>query len=302
MVIPNYNARDMLAQCLTSIYANPPRHSLEVLVIDDASSDDSAELVRARFPNVRLLVNERNRGQSVSNNRAARESTGRLLHFVNNDIEFHPGAIDALATFLDGRPDVGATGSLLFNPDGSLQGAVKPLPSARTALFGRRSYISKLFPGNRFSRQEVVDWRSASGEPFEIGFVHGASLMLRRDAYFAAGGFDVRLFNFDDADLCKRIHDLGLKVYCIPASKVTHYEHGGGSGYSVRQRFWRVWRFHQDVWRYFRKHHSRGAWDPMNLLVSSFLVARFIASFALQLVRETKVPIPWLARTPRHSG
>jgi GT2 family glycosyltransferase len=119
IVIPNYNARAMLERCLESIYSHPPHHSLEVIVVDDASSDGSAAMVRTRFPQARLFVNERNRGQSVSNNRAARESSGQLLHFVNNDIEFHPGAIDELATFLDDHPDVGAAGSLLFNPDDS---------------------------------------------------------------------------------------------------------------------------------------------------------------------------------------
>jgi GT2 family glycosyltransferase len=178
---------------------------------------------------------------------------------------------------------------------------VKPLPSARTALFGRRSYLTRLFPGNRFSRQELLDWRAAAGQPFPAGFVHGASLMIRRETFFAAGGFDPRLFNFGDADLCKRMAELGAEVYCVPRSEVTHYEHHGGSGYSARQRLWRVWRFHSDVWRYYRKHHSRGAWDPMNALVLLFLLARFAGSFALQVMQEARMPAPQAAQPTRRA-
>jgi GT2 family glycosyltransferase len=235
-------------------------------------------------------VNGTNRGQSISSNRAAAESTGRFLLLANNDIEWHPGAIDELATFLEEHPDVGAAGSLVLNPDGSLQGGAKPLPSAKTALFGRRSIITRMFPRNRFSRQQLLDWRATAGEPFPVGFVHGASLMFRREVFFAAGGFSSQLFNFGDADLCSRVSKLGKAIYCVPASRVTHYEHHGGSGYRVRQRFWRVWRFHLDVWRYYRMHYSRGAWDPTNVPVALFLAARCAASFTLQLIREARMP------------
>lgn len=295
-MIPNYNAREMLARCLRSIYRNPPRRTMELIVVDDASRDGSAEMVRDRFPAARLLTTERNRGQSYANNRAARQSSGRYLLFLNNDTEFLPGAIDALASFLDTRPGAAAAGSVQLNPDGTLQGAAKPLPSVRTAFFGRRSPITRLFPRNPLSRQELLDWRAERGEPFRVGFVHGASIMIRREDFFAIGGFDPYLFNFSDADLCKRLHDRGREVYCVPESVVIHDEHRGGSSHSLRQRFWRVWRFHADVWRYYRKHHSRGRPGPLDAPVALFLAIRFLGSASLQVVAEAQQAARWAAR------
>ncbi|HZT05507.1 MAG TPA: glycosyltransferase family 2 protein [Chloroflexota bacterium] len=287
VIIANYNAREMLARCLASLQRHAPERSFEVLVVDDGSTDGSDRMVRSSFPDVLLLANSQNFGQSYSSNRAAREARGAYLYFANNDVELFPQTVDALASFLDDHPESAAAGSLLLNPDGSFQGGAKPLPSARTALFGRRSYITKWFPGNRFSRGEILDWRATSGEPFRVEFVHGTSVMIRRDAFFAAGGFDERLFNFGDADLCRRLQGQG-HVYCVPASRVVHYEHSGGSGHNFRQRCWRVWRFHQDVWRYYRKHHSRGLLDPLAPIVAGLLAARCLVSYAIQGALEVE--------------
>src|SRR5215471_6973795 len=170
VIIPCYNARGVLAACLDSILNHPPALRFEVIVVNDASTDGTPEMVRARFPSVRLLDNPRNLGYSRATNRGIGESRGRFVLLVNSDVEFLPGAIDRLASHLENHPEVGAAGTLLYNADGSIQPSVKALPSFRSALFGARSFIAHRWPENRFTRRELVHWKSAGGEPFTAGY------------------------------------------------------------------------------------------------------------------------------------
>src|SRR2546430_1156177 len=121
VIVPSYNARDLLADCLQSIYRNPPSEAYEILVVDDASVDGTSEMVRSWFPGVRLLRNEINRHYARSNNRAIAAARGDYIHLLNNDTIVLPDALDGMLAFLRDNPEAGVVGSKLLNADGTIQ-------------------------------------------------------------------------------------------------------------------------------------------------------------------------------------
>jgi GT2 family glycosyltransferase len=286
VIIASYNTRELLSRCLASIYNAPPQRSCEVLVVDDSSADGSPEMVRERFPQVRLIVNPQNRGYAISNNLAMAQSRGRFVYLLNSDTEMHPGALDHMAGFLEEHPEAGAVGSALYNSDGSVQASVKSLPRIRSAFFGKRSWLARWFPRFAATRSELLNWRVDAGTPFQAGYVSSASIMMPRDVVARVGDLDTRLWYFIDADYCRRIWDIGRPVYCVPAAKVLHVEHLGGTLAGWKQRFRSMWRFHYGAYIYFRKHSGWAVWHPVTLLIVLGIAARFVLSFAVQTIKE----------------
>lgn len=286
IIIANYNGREILAGCLESIYQNPPKSLSEVFVVDDASSDGSYEMVKERFPQVHLLRNEENLHYGRSNNRAFDLVRGRYVYLLNNDTIMLPGALDAMAEFLDQHPTVGAVGSKLLNGDGTIQASVKTLPSVMAGLFGARSIITKLFPNNRFSRQHLLHLSYDMSKPFPAGYVSSASIMLRPEVIERVGYLDERLSYHIDADYCKRIWDAGWQVYYLPSATVIHFDHNGGTMITRERRFKSIVEFHRGSYIYFRKHQIKSLWHPMHFVALTGLASRFIASLLLQSAKE----------------
>lgn len=285
IVIASYQAREVLARCLASLEAAPPSVPYEVLVVDDASSDGTAEMVRTRFSDMQLLCNERNVHYAGSNNRALTLARGRYVLLLNNDTLVPLGALDAMRVYLEQHPEVGCVGCRLLNADGSIQWSVKSLPDPMSALFGARSIVTRLFPGNRLSRRHLLHERG-SGAPHAAGYVSSAAMMLPRRVMEQVGGLDERLSYHVDADYCKRVWDAGFEVHYLPAAHVVHLNHRGGTQVHARRRFRSLVEFHRGSWIYFRKHLMKSAWHPSSALALVGLSARFTLSLALQAVRE----------------
>jgi GT2 family glycosyltransferase len=300
IIIATYNARDLLANCLGSIERNRPHVSYEVVVVDDASVDDTAEMVRARFPAVRLLRNEVNQHYAFSNNRALACARGQYILLLNNDTIVLPEAIDRMVAFLREHPDVGAVGCKLLNEDGSVQWSVKSVPNLGSALFGARSIITRLFPDNYFARRHLLHLTSDMKTPFAAGYVSGAAVMHPRHVMDKVGGLDVRLSYHVDADYCKRIADIGYRSCYLPAAAIIHLDHRGGTMVSLRRRFRSIVEFHVGSYIYYRKHGTRSAWRPMHIIVVLGLSARFLLSVLAQACSE----LAGIARTSlrRHYG
>ncbi len=287
VIIANYNARDLLADCLESIYAHPTRCSFEVIVVDDASRDGSAEMVRERFPQARLEVNPENRGYAYSNNWAIAHSTTRYVYLLNSDTIMLPGALDAMADFLDAHPEVGAAGSVLYNEDRTVQASIKALPSLRSAFVGKRSWLYRLFPESGLLQRELLQWQPGSPRtPYPAGYVSSASIMVPRAVAEQVGELDRRLWHFIDADYCKRIHDTGHAVYCVPEAEVVHLDHKGGTMAGWRKRLRSLYTFHNGAWIYWRKHSGKGLLHPLTIFVALALLGRFALSLPLQAIKE----------------
>jgi GT2 family glycosyltransferase len=286
VIISTYNAREVLADCLQSIYQNPPSVPYEIIVVDDASVDGTSEMVRARFPEVRLLRNEKNRHYTYSNNRALDHARGQFLHLLNNDTIVLPQALDRMLAFLREHPEAGAVGSKLLNEDGTTQWSVKSLPNLGSALFGGRSIITRMFPNNPYSRTRLLHLDRDMTKPFVAGYVSGASKMMPRKVVDEIGYLDGRMFYHVDADYCKRIADAGYQIYYLPTATVIHLNHKGGTMVSPRLRFRSLLSFHVDSYIYYCKHVKRSPWSPMQILVLLGLISHFLALLAIQASAE----------------
>ena len=289
IIIATYNARDILVDCLQSIYLNPPSEPYEIIVVDDASRDGTSEVIQARFPQVRLLRNEINTHYASANNRAFAIARGRYLYLLNNDTIVLPQAIDHMLAFLREHPKAGAVGSKLLNEDGTIQWSVKSLPNPGSALFGSRSIITRLFPQNPFSRKHLLHLDRDMSAPFVAGYVSSASIMLPREIIEKVGGLDTRLSYHADADYCKRFANAGYECYYLPTAVIIHLNHKGGTMVSFRRRIRSIVEFHVGSYIYYRKHVQRSWWSPMQIIVVACLSARFLASLGVQTVAEAVV-------------
>ncbi len=286
IIIATYNARELLSDCLASIYQNPPSEPYEIIVVDDASGDATSEMVRTRFPDVRLFTNEANRHYGNSNNLAFEHARGQYLYLLNNDTIMLARALDGMLAFLRTHPEVGVVGSKLLNEDGTIQWSVKSLPNVGSAFFGARSIITRTFPNNRFSRKHLLHLDCDLSKPFIAGYVSSASMMMPCAVVRKVGGLDERLSYHVDADYCKRITNLGYQCYYLPDAAVIHLNHRGGTMVSGGRRFRSEVEFHRGSFIFFQKHIRDTASGPMRIIVPAALFLRFLFCIVHQALSE----------------
>jgi GT2 family glycosyltransferase len=263
IILVGHNGAALLRQCLTSLQAHCQGVRTEVIVVDKASTDASVAMTRASFPSVRVIESAANLGFGKANNLGVRHASGDRLLFLNTDTVFHENAVQALASFLDARPEVGAVGPKLRFEDGSYQLSAGWLPNVASEL------ADKLFYG---LDRALHRWMAPLNEALfagtrTVGWVSGACLMVRRDAFESVGGFDESYFMyFEDRDLCKRLADRGWKVAYHPATSVVHLLAGSSRTVAsdvVEGHYRRSHRL------YYRKHLGR----LQNAVVESYLRA-----------------------------
>lgn len=215
--IANWNCREHLRACLRSL-AQPQGVRLEVIVVDNASTDGAAELVAREFPDVVLIRNAANRGFAAANNQAAEVARGRYLFFLNNDTIMPAEGLGELVKFAEAHPEAGIIGPRLRDADGAVQASARAMPSLATFL--RRTLL-----GRWLGRRAYRHYRRAThiaDRPREVELLMGAAMLIRRDLLTAAGGWCERyIFGGEDMDLCRRIGQSHRLVY-YPDVEVTH--------------------------------------------------------------------------------
>ena len=288
IIIASYNTRELLSDCLRSIYQNPPSELYEIIVVDDASKDGTSEMVGACFPEVRLLRNETNRHYAYSNNWAFSIAQGQYVLLLNSDTIVLPQALDGMLAFLKMHPEAGVVGCRLLNGDGTIQWSVKSLPNAGSALFGARSIITRMFPNNRYSRMHLLHLGCDMTAPFRIesGYLSSAAFMVPREIACEVGNLDPRLAYHVDADYCKRIADAGYKCYYLPTATIIHLNHKGGTLADIRTRFRSLLMFEVHSYLYYRKHIRRSMWNPMRIFVPLGLFCHFLILITAQTCTE----------------
>ena len=226
VVTVNWNTRELLSQCLRSVYEMAVGVDLEVLVVDNGSTDGSFEMVRREFPQVRLIENAENVGFARANNQAMASSHGRYLLLLNSDAVVRSGALQALCRFMDQWAEAGIVGGKLINPDGSFQASYMDFPTIRdevlllTKLY--RLFRSPYFPSHPPAESQQVS---------EADWVPGACLMIRRETLEQVGGLDEDYFMYsEEVDWCWRVKRSGWKVFYLPEAEVLHW-----GGQSIRQ-------------------------------------------------------------------
>lgn len=245
VVVVSYNCKNELRRCLASL------HHVEVIVVDNASTDGSAEMVAAEFPSVRLIRNKSNVGFGSGNNRGLELASGEFALLLNPDAVASDGAISILAEFLQSKPECAACGGSLWFEDGKRQDSACNRLTL-WAVFCEQTYLEKLFSHSPVLSPYWVSWRC--GEPCRVAQVMGACLMMRRvDGDFLR--FDERFFLYcEDTELCERLSKHG-EIWYVPAARFTHAL--GAS--SARGRWRSVAYYNRGKELYFAIHRGRAA-------------------------------------------
>jgi GT2 family glycosyltransferase len=279
IVIVSWNTKDLLEACLQSVYSYPPDQSFEVWVVDNHSQDDSVVMVRAQFPQVKLIACEENLGFAGGNNRAIPNCQGEYVLLLNPDTEVKPEALNELVAFMDGQPDAAAAGSRLLNADGTLQPSCHPVPTL-SREFWRMFYLDKLIP---YGVYDMKKWDME--QPREVDVLMGASMLLRKEVLEKVGLLDEGYFMYsEEVDLCFRLQKAGWHLYWVPQSQVIHYW-----GQSAKQVLAKMFlQLYRGKLRFFRKHYS------------GFTVLLYkIVLGSAALFRLALMPLVWLRNSER---
>jgi GT2 family glycosyltransferase len=275
-VIVNHNTREHLRACLLSLQGEQPA---QTVVVDNASTDGSAEMVAAEFPLVDL-IRAGNEGFGAGANRGVRAARHRHVLLLNSDTRVRPGALAALNEYLDRRPQVGLAGPRLVNPDGSLQPSIYPNPGPLAELMRWTSLarVATLAPSIR--RAYLLD--HPHDREVEVGWLVGAALAVRKGAFDQVGGFDEDFFMYsEEVDLAYRMQLAGWSVRFTPAAEVVHI--GGASTAAYRAEM--MAQLYGSMARFYRKHY--GARDRALLrAILTYIMVRNVARDRLRLRRE----------------
>lgn len=272
--IVNTNGREHLLACLDAIErTHPAGIEREILVLDNASDDGSAEAVRALGGEIRLIALERRVGKAENDSTLLREAAGDYCLLLNEDSELRPGAAEALIAALDADPKAVAAGAQLLDSAGSPVPCAWRFPGVRTALVGA------LFLHKRFTVQ------STGTETRSVDWAQSSALMIRREAAAEVGYLDPAFFvYYDECDFAKRLADAGWRTLFVPAAKAIHHDQ---LSTDLAAGLPRIVEFHRNRDLYMRKHYSQ---------LAAFAV-RFLTawSYALRAVAATVIP----NRSPR---
>jgi GT2 family glycosyltransferase len=281
IVIVNYNSTDYLLECLQSVYADLEGFPATIW-IEDNCSDDGVHRITDRFPEVVLTRNGRNLGFGAAVNKSVKKGVSPYVVLLNPDSLILKGFFREVLSFMEMNPQIAIAGPRILDEDGSLQGSARTFPTPLTALFGRSSLLTRIFPGNSITRANLLSSSSDGICPMEVDWVSGACMVIRRKAINAVGCFDERFFMYwEDADLCKRMWNGGWKVVYYPLASILHHV-----GVSSRQLHLKsTFEFHKSVYRLFEKYNSRIPW-LIKIMVMACLITRFGLLMALSGITQ----------------
>jgi N-acetylglucosaminyl-diphospho-decaprenol L-rhamnosyltransferase len=273
IVIVSWNVLDLLRACLQSIYASHGGMDLEVIVVDAGSEDGSPEMVRADFPEARLIARRDNVGFPKGNNLGLSEARGRHMLLLNPDTEVIGDALAMLVHFMDEHADVGAAGGQLLNPDGSVQSSRRRFPTVATGAF-ESTWLQPIAPRRLLADYYAEDISDV--ETADVDWLVGACLIVRREVVEQVGYLDEAYFMYsEELDWCRRIKEAGWRVVYMPKARFVHHI-GKSSEQAITERHIN---FQRAKLRYYRKFHGRTA--------AAFLRAILLLNYAAQLVVET---------------
>ena len=298
IVIVSWNVKELLERCLASLAVDSlgerggpapaggprpegfapwgPRLECEIIVVDNASSDGSPDMVRGQFGHVRLITSNSNLGFARANNTGAAAGTGRYTLLLNPDTEVRGGALAAMVTYMDEHPDIGTLGPKLLTPD-ALEERVQPsrrrFPTLATA-FLESTMLQQWFPRNRVLQRYYVQDKSDNEEQ-DIDWLVGACLLIRREAWEKVGPLDENMFMYsEELDWCRRAKADGWRVVYVPWATVVHHEAQSSNQVVPARHIY----FQSSKVYYFRKYHGAAAGETLRLFL--------LGTYVFQLVVE----------------
>jgi GT2 family glycosyltransferase len=284
IIIVNLNTRELLDACLASVENERSSLALEVIVIDNGSTDGSAAMVQERYPGTVLVRNTRNEGFARPNNEGLHRARGRNLLLLNSDTVVRPGAFRVMVDFLDAHPDAGACGPKLIYPDGRLQFSVKGFPTLWTH-FCDMTYLDRLFPGSHvFGRGEMRYFDYGHAAPAD--HLMAAAFLVRRETYERIGPLDERFaIYYNDMDWCYRMVQGGWTIWYVPEAVVEH--HLGKTVGAVNSRFTLFTMLYNNVMFFYQKHYGRWTIVVYRLLLACGFAVRSIGWTLIAAMRPS---------------
>ena len=300
VVVVGFHSRDLVLRCLDSVPAAAAGLSCAITVVDNGSGDGTVAAVEAWAadrPWLEVTAKDLGANTGFAHAANARMAHGHAAYvaLLNPDTVADPGsltrlveALRSLCSPLPGEPAAIVAPTLRY-ADGRPQLTARSFPTASAGLFGRRSVLTKLFPGNRWSRRFLVERDHAGDtEPYRVDWVSGAAMVLPRVVLDRFGGFDEGYFLFwEDADWCRRLAGAGYSVWCVPDATVRHDEGGTrrhtGSALATRS-------FHAGAYRYWRTHHAPQPWNPLRWAAAAALGSRALLLLAAHRVERLAAP------------
>jgi len=288
IVIVSFNTKNLLKKCLESIRRNPPPASHETIVVDNASSDGSAEMLASLFPEVKLIRSAENFGFAAANNQALRIAGGEFILFLNSDTELLLISLDPLLRHFEMHPETGIVGPTEQFENGNPYPTICPSPDL-SFIFFNHSGLRRRFYKNKLINPYRSLWEKAqiTKKPVEVDWLSGASLMARRQVLDEIGFFDERYFFYmEETDLCERARRGGWKVNFVPESHIIH--HGGQSTGKVKNGLLTLSGAMSEI-HYFKKHKG--------LIELIFLRILLLVEYSLKsVIVKAKDPRRWAYR------
>ncbi len=269
--IVNWQGAHWLPDCLQSL-REVQGLQLEVIIVDNASTDDSVRLVRADFPEVKLIVNSDNRGFARGNNQAIRAGRGRHFFILNNDTILEKGTLERLVKFLDERPRAGMAAGHLVNRDGSTQFMYYPvtLPTLKS-VSADLLWLNRNSTRNRVGRGPLArNWDP--DKPYQMEQVPGACMLVRREAFESFGLFDEGYrFWYEDVDLCARCLKASWEIWYVPEARIIHHGAASSKLMAFSERSLMGFR---SLLRFARCYFSRGHFLLLKIITVAVLILR----------------------------
>ncbi len=263
IIIVSHNSRRYLRRCLGSLLKVRGNSAFQVILVDNASSDGTVQMVKKSFPQVEVISNRKNLGFSKACNQAAVRATAPRILFLNPDIEVEQDTIARMVEKMETAEDIGVLGGLVFDASGLPQhSARRQIPGIAGAFFYLTG-LSKLFPQS----DRVSQYSRSHESPFrerEVGAVSGSLMMTRKDIFDSVSGFDEDFFLYgEDIDLCLRIAREGFRVVYFPEARALHHHRT-----STRKRpFKATYHFYRSMGLFYRKHYRQGIGKLLSPLV-----------------------------------
>lgn len=284
IIIVNWNTQDLLATCINAIIETKNQLDIEIIVVDNASTDDSVVMLRESYPHVLIIKNRKNVGFAKANNQGFKISTGNNILLLNSDAILQNGSLQNLLQVFDDQPHCGLVGAQLLNVDGSFQASFTDLPNLWQE-FLILSGLGRLVSGSWFpSHGSEVEHGPQPG-----GYVEGACMLIRREAYQLVEGLEEGYFMYsEDVELCKALQDNDWQVWYQPAAKVTHI--GGGSSQQRRPQQEAI--LYQSRIRFHQRHYGNRKAQLLKYQVYFFTFIKNILYSVLRFVSRGRYGRP----------
>jgi len=252
VIIVNYNVKELLYRCLKTILEDQSQRKIEVVVIDNASSDGSTEMVKDNFPKVKVVVNSRNLGFAKGANQGIKQSQGKYIFLLNPDASIKIDQLDKMIDLMEENREIAICGPKITDDQGNLQYSCRRFPSYLTSISSSQSLLFKLFPGNPLSGNYLLT-EDGHEKQTEVDWVSGSGLLARRDILDRIGGLDERFFMYvEDVDLCYRAKKDGGKVFYFPGVKMRHLI--GGS--TRKEKGEMIVQHHKSMYLFYEKYYA----------------------------------------------